>query len=235
MTTSTYLPDRRGPPGRVLTRADFDRYAPIVRRTAMRVARKAPSSVTVEILVAQGFRGLLQAMNVVDAVGSGPQSDAHVEECVRGAMLSYLQSLDPRVRQLRGTSRKIARTMRLLIDRGDLQPSREAVAHGLGVTVEVYESDLLRLYAAGLARLELVGFDEDSRPGHDPLDLSPSCDSLAEAIDRLGESERMLLMLVFQEDVNLGEAGAVLGMSATSTEILFAETLLRLRAALGRE
>ncbi|MFO0553051.1 MAG: hypothetical protein U0271_31985 [Polyangiaceae bacterium] len=234
MTTSTYLPDRRSPPsGRVLTRADFDRYAPVVRRTAMRVARKAPSSVTVEILIAQGFRGLLQALSG-EGIGATP-SDANVEECVRGAMLAYLQNLDPRVRQLRSISRKIARTMRLLIDGGDPQPPREAIAHGLGVSVEVYESDLRRLYAAGLARLELVGFDEDPHSGGDPLDLSPSCDSLSEAIDRLAETERVLLMLVFQEDVSLGEAGAVLGMSATSTEILFAETLLRLRAALGRE
>ena len=64
---------------RTLSRADYERFLPIVRRIAMRMARRVPKDVTVQDLISYGWVGLLEAYgrapaNIGDYINQNYQS-----------------------------------------------------------------------------------------------------------------------------------------------------------------
>ena len=46
---------------RTLTREDYETYLPLVRRIAMRLARRVPSHISVADLISSGWVGLVEA------------------------------------------------------------------------------------------------------------------------------------------------------------------------------
>ena len=56
--------------------------------------------------------------------------------------------------------------------------------------------------------------------------------ALAEAIELLPERERMVMAMYYQEDLNLKEAGAVLGVSESRVCQIHSQAIMRLRAVL---
>ena len=56
-------------PQRTLSRSDCERFEPIVRRLAMRTARRVPRHILVSDLVSDGWLGLVEAFSVESAPG----------------------------------------------------------------------------------------------------------------------------------------------------------------------
>src|SRR5258708_2483050 len=81
-------------PVRTLSKLDHDRFLPIVRRIAMRMARRVPAEVTVQDLIGYGWVGLLEAFSRANGMPDA-ELEAYASYRVRGAMLDYLHSLDP--------------------------------------------------------------------------------------------------------------------------------------------
>ncbi len=118
-----------------LTRDEHDRFLPLIRRTAMRLARRVPRTVNVADLVGYGWMGLLEAKKRAPSMPTS-EFEAYALYRVRGAMLDYLRTLDPATRAARGTSRRVARAIRDLT--GELQraPEEGEIAERLGITAE---------------------------------------------------------------------------------------------------
>jgi len=233
---ATQTPRSDAPPGtgkRTLSRSEFEHFSPMIRRQAMILARKAPRSVTVSDLCARGFAGLFAALVSFEAVG-GTDLDDYVALRVRTAMLDHLIGLDPAVREARFISRRIARGIKSLAEMLGRAPERTEIAAVLEMAVEDYEAALALIHVRGLARIEVLGFDQpESIRSEDEAPLSEG--SLARAIASIDEASRELLGLLYQEDCKMGEAAAVMGLSESRASILFTEAMHRLRAALGRE
>ena len=51
---------------RTLSVAEYEKFLPLVRRTAMRLARKVPAHITVADLVSYGWLGLVEAFQRAD-------------------------------------------------------------------------------------------------------------------------------------------------------------------------
>lgn len=199
----------------------------------MVLARRAPRDVTVADLCARGFQGLFAALVSFEAVGGG-DLDGYVAVRVRTAMLDHLLGLDPAVRDARFLSRRVAQAIRALVGILGRAPEREEIANALEMAVEDYEAALALIHRRGLARVEVLAFDQpESIRKEDEPPLNES--SLAEAIASIDPQSRELLGLLYQDDCKIGEAAAVMGLSESRASILFTEAMHRLRAALGRE
>ena len=228
-------------PRRALSRSDYDRFLPMVRRIAMRVARRVPSYITVGDLMGAGWVGLVEVFSRADPGMPPDELEAYMSHRVRGAMLDHLRSFDPTARQLRNASRRVARAIAVQRQALGRPPEEEEIAGALGLTLEGYRSLRGSVAAAGLARLELVDFDENDAA--DEKSLAPDEEAgkrmlgelIASAIEELPERQQQILALYYQEDCTLKEIGAIFGVSESRISQIHTEAMHRLRAAIGQE
>jgi RNA polymerase sigma factor for flagellar operon FliA len=232
-------------PGRTLTRADYERYMPMVRRIAMRLVRRLPRSIQVGDLISAGWVGLLEASSRAHAGMSEDEVMAYVSHRVRGAMLDYLRQLDPATRYARNASRRVARVIRERTQALGRPPSEDEIAAGLGVDIDEYREILGTVASAGMTRLEMVDFEdlESSRFDHDSeWNESPDmaaekrllADAVAEGIGKLPDRLQQVVALYYQHGCTLREIGAVLQVTESRASQLHAEAMHRLRAVIGR-
>ncbi len=225
---------------RKLDRADYERFLPIVRRIAMRAARRAPRHVAVADLVSCGWIGLMESMQRAHAGMSREEFEAYASYRIRGAMLDYVRSLDSSIRRVRRASRRLTRAIKeLTLARGRAPTDRE-IAEALDLDEDGYQDLLAHIAEAGMARLELMDFDQDGLESEaEPIDDEASrkeiLAAMVDAIERLPPRLQQVLALYYQEGCTLREVGAVLGVSESMASRLQTEAIHRLRAAIGRE
>lgn len=226
---------------RKLTREEYERYLPLVRRTAMKLARRLPSHVSVADLVSYGWVGLLGAFERASPDMDPEEFEAYALYRVRGAALDYLRTLDPASRAARALSRKVARVMHDL-ERGGDKPSEEEVAVRLDMSVAEYRSTLEHLGRVGMNRLEMLDIDEIDREvvsaselPEDQASKKQLASVVAGAISELPERHQLVLALYYQEERTMREIGVVLDVSESRVCQIHTEAIHRLRAAAGRE
>jgi RNA polymerase sigma factor for flagellar operon FliA len=224
---------------RTLDRVAYERFLPMVRRAAMRFARRVPSHISVSDLVGYGWVGLMEAYQRADPNMPPGEFEAYASYRIRGAMLDYLRSLDPATRELRRSSRKVTDAIRTLTGEKGRAPEEEEIALALGVTVDNYRELLQRISSGGMARLELIDLDnlevesanEDVDDGLGKKELGAA---VAAAITQLPPKLQQVLALYYQEECTLREIGAILGVSESRVSQLHSDAMHRLRAMVGR-
>jgi RNA polymerase sigma factor for flagellar operon FliA len=225
---------------RTLDRDAYARYLPLVRRTAMRLARRVPSTIAVSDLVGYGWIGLMEAYQRSDPKMPEGEFEAYALYRVRGAMLDYMRSLDPSTRAVRRASRGMARAIRSLSTKLGREPEEQEIAKELELTINDYRGLLDKIAAAGMARLELLDLDDldvasAGTSAEDEAGKRQLADAVATAINKLPPKLAQVLALYYQEDCTLRQIGLVLGVSESRVSQLHTEAIHRLRAAVGRE
>lgn len=225
---------------RTLDRAEYERYQPLVRRIAMRLARRVPKTISMSDLVSCGWLGLMEAFTRAAPEMPGEEFEAYASYRIRGAMLDYLRSLDSATREMRRTSRRLARTLKDLQRSLGRAPTEDETARAMGVTPAEYQNVLTRVASAGMSRLELMDFDQSDLESHaQPIDDEVSrrevASLLSQAITTLPPRLQQVLALYYQKECTLKEIGAVLGVTESRVSQLHTEAVHRLRASMGRE
>lgn len=225
---------------RVLSAAHYRKYLPIVRRTAMRLARKVPSHISVNDLTGYAWIGLVEAFARSNEGMDEEEFEAYALYRIRGAMLDYLRSLDTQSRASRATSRKVTRAIHKLTQDLRRPPEELEIAAALSLTLIEYRSTLAALDRAGMNRLEVIDIDTDltADAAELPEDAAARKEiqqAVADAITTLPERLQQVLALYYTEDCTLREIGAVLDVSESRVSQLHTEAVHRLRAAIGKE
>lgn len=225
---------------RALSRADYDRFFPIVKRTAMSFVRRVPAHITVNDLVSYGWIGLLEAFARAAPDMDAEEFEAYALYRIRGAILDHLRSLDPATRKARSTSRRIARSMAKLTKSLGRPPEEEEISGDLAMSIEAYRAALDEVGKAGLARLEMLDLDEVELDGGaaSPDEGAARRELVTRAtaaIAALPERLQVVLALYYTEERTLREIGYVLDVTESRACQLHSEAIHRLRAAVGRE
>ncbi len=228
-------------PKRTLSREDYERFLPLVRRIAMRLARRVPSHISIGDLISCGWVGLVEAFARSAPEMPTEEFEAYASHRVRGAMLDYLRGLDPATRQARNASRRVTRSITDLTRDLGRPPEEEEIADALGLDLDGYRNLLTQISSAGMSRLEIVDLDQidvasDKNEAPDEVaDQRMLAAHVAGAIERLPLRLQQVLALYYQEDCTLREIGAVLQVSESRVCQLHAEAMHRLRADIGKE
>ena len=106
--------------------------------------------------------------------------------------------------------------------------------------INEYYTILSDLRGCRLFSFEELFDSEESRMQARSGDQGPSADiqeekfntALIEAIDKLPEREKLVLMLYYDEEMNLKEIGKVLGVSESRVSQIHSQAALRLRSRL---
>lgn len=216
------------------------RFVPLVKRIAYHLMARLPSSVQLDDLVQNGMIGLLDAIGRYQE-GFGAQFETYATQRVRGAMLDGLRENDWLPRQLRRDLRRIEAALTQLEHAHGRVPSEKELADSLGMTLAEYQKTLQD--ARGHQILYFEDFieegDEDFLERHftdddsDPARLFEDQnlrESLASAIERLPEREKLVMALYYEQDLNLREIGEVMEVTESRVCQLHSQAVLRLRA-----
>jgi RNA polymerase sigma factor for flagellar operon FliA len=215
-------------------------YAPLVKRIAYHLMAKLPASVQVDDLVQNGMLGLLDALGRFEE-GLGAQFETYAVQRIRGAMLDGLRENDWLPRGLRKEMRRVEAALQRLEHEQGRPPGEGELAAALGMPLADYQKLLQDARGHQLVYLEdLCGEEDDFLDHHaagaalDPLAILEEIDlrgALVAAIERLPERERMVMALYYEQDLNLREIGAVMGVTESRVCQLHSQAVLRLRVA----
>ncbi len=221
------------------TQKSVAEYAQLVKRLAYQLAARLPSSVQVDDLIQAGMIGLLDALQGYDD-GLGAQFETYATQRIRGAMLDELRDADWAPRSVRKQAREIEHAIHQLQQSLGQSPSEQQIADAMGVPLPEYQQMLAEAHGHQLVHYEdfenedgeVIGFNlTDGRPTpFQMLHDASMRDTLVRGISELPEREKMVMAMYYQEDLNLKEIGAVLGVSESRVCQLHSQAILRLRS-----
>ncbi len=215
-------------------------YLPLVKRIAYHLMARLPASVEVDDLIQVGLIGLMDAVERFDG-SQGAQFESYATQRIRGSMLDDLREADWLPRHIRQKSRQIESAIHRLEQRKGRPPSEQEISKEMGIELDEYQSMLGDVKGNQLLYYEDFSDDESSNflerylidDASDPLSLLEDDgfrQGLIEAIEDLPEREKNLMGMYYEQDMNLKEIGAVMGVSESRVCQLHSQAVARLRA-----
>ncbi|OJA06312.1 RNA polymerase sigma factor FliA [Halomonas sp. QHL1] len=224
--------------GRIKQSELLTQYMPLVRRQALTLQVRLPASIELDDLIQAGMVGLLEALGRFDAT-QGATFATFASQRIRGAMMDELRTRDWLPRSVRRSARAVDSAVRQLEQQLGRAPEENEIALHLEMPLSEYQQ-LLNDTNSG----QLLPFEELVADGGEPvsneLGTSPfeqlldgqQRQTLIDAIEALPEREKLLMALYYQEELNLKEVGAVLGVTESRVSQLHSQAVSRLRARL---
>jgi RNA polymerase sigma factor for flagellar operon FliA len=227
--------------GGVTPEALVKRQAPFVKRIAARLLVRLPENVELDDLMQAGFIALLEAARQYSPA-KGASFETYASIRVRGAMLDEVRSNDWAPRSVYKKRRDISAATRRVENRTGCHAGPRDIAAELGVTLDEYFGMVASAAAARMPSLDQEDASLDAqferqvdRRANPVTDIESSeCHAaIAAAIRQLPEREARVMALCYDEEMNLKQIGAVLGVSESRVCQLRGQALDRLRAQLG--
>ncbi len=217
-----------------------EEHAPLVKKIALHLMARLPDSVQLDDLMQAGMIGLLEASQRYSST-RGATFETYAGIRIRGAMVDEIRRGDWVPRSVHRNARRISRAIKAVEDREGREAQDSEVAQELGQSLDEYYASL-----SDASSGRLFSLDELNESGELPIEETKVDDnpfhgissdafrkSLAGAIDGLPEREKLVLSLYYQEELNLKEIGAVLGVSESRVSQIHSQAAMRLRGRLA--
>lgn len=221
----------------------LDKYVPLVRNVASRMAMGFPKSVELSDLVNTGVIGLIEAFNHFDP-DRGVKFETYAVPRIRGAILDELRALDWVPRSTRARSREIDRAFTFLENELGRPPEKEELAKHMEMTMRELHHALHDVSGTNILSLDEVIYREDDNRQVPRIEtvIDQSVQNvlgelekkelrsfLVVAMDRLTSQEKLVIALYYYEELTLKEIGEVMSISESRVSQIHTRAVSKLR------
>lgn len=222
----------------------IESYLKLVDYVVGRVAIGLPKNMTKDDLSSFGVMGLIDAIDKFD-YGRGLQFETYASWRIRGAIIDGLRQGDWVPRSVREKARKLEEAYQKL----EQQHLRSVADHEMMAYLQVDEREfqqmLQEVSVTALLSLEdplkeddsetrmSILIDDRAKNPEQTVHEVYQKESLAKAIERLTEKERIVVSLFYYEELTLSEIATVMSLTPSRISQLHSKAMLRLRAALS--
>lgn len=214
-------------------------HALLVKRIAYHLLGRLPYSVQLDDLIQAGMLGLLEAARHYDS-SKGASFETYAGIRIKGFMLDEVRRNDWVPRSVYRNSRMISEAVKAVENRLGRDAKDHEIAAELHLSLDEYYEILKDSVGSQLYGFDDLGIVDDilkvedgefSEPHLKVLrdDLSHH---LAEIIAELPKNERLVLSLYYEQDLNLKEIGAVLGVSESRVSQIHSQATARIKSRL---
>lgn len=220
------------------------KYDFLVKKIAYHLLARLPSSVDVDDLIQAGMMGLIEAYKRFEST-KGASFETYAGIRIRGAMMDEVRKSDWAPRSVRRNSRAVTTAIREVEAESGREATDIEVAAHMGISIDEYHEILHSSMST-----QLFSYEEmlESEHGSHELDIKVEGESgqpdlmveeagfqvqLAKEIETLPEREKLVLSLYYNDELNLKEIGAVLGVSESRVSQIHSQAAMRLRSRLN--
>ncbi|TDR13341.1 RNA polymerase sigma factor FliA [Marinomonas communis] len=220
------------------------KYDFLVKKIAYHLLARLPSSVDVDDLIQAGMMGLIEAYKRFEST-KGASFETYAGIRIRGAMMDEVRKSDWAPRSVRRNSRAVTSAIREVEAESGREATDIEVAAHMGISIDEYHEILHSSMST-----QLFSYEEmlESEHGSHELDIKVEGESgqpdlmveeagfqvqLAKEIETLPEREKLVLSLYYNDELNLKEIGAVLGVSESRVSQIHSQAAMRLRSRLN--
>lgn len=225
----------------------IEKYLPLVKRIAGRLAISLPQHVEEDDLIGYGVFGLLDALERYD-LARGVKFETYATLRIRGAMIDGLRTMDWVPHSARQKVKHVQEAF-TQVEAAQGHPAEvEEVAAYLDMDVRELEGVIQQGQIMNLASLdELSAGDEgeglsplgmlkdpQAQEAYHEIEIEEQYRILTDAVEKLPEKEKLVVALYYQEEFTLKEIAAVMGLSESRISQLHSQAILRLRGRLNK-
>lgn len=219
-----------------------EHYLQLVKVVAGRISVALPTHVDREDLFSSGFFGLIDAIERFD-IGRNIKFETYAGLRIRGAILDYLRSKDWISVTMRQKIRKYEKTVQQLEAEHERAPTDQEIADSM--QIDLKELAIIEQHASAAASILSIESDSASDGTYFDVtnrDVNPLArveqtairETLATAIDRLPEKERIVVSLYYYEELTLKEIGMILHLSEARISQIHSKAVIKLKNYLER-
>lgn len=225
----------------------IERYLPLVRNVVDRIKLTLPTHIDADDLYSVGITGLMAAVRKYDP-DQGNTFAGYAATRIRGAILDELRRMDWCPRRVRARARKHKEAINALEQRLGRAATPDEICKDLGMSKKEYadwldESRPVTFIAIdqkgdngeseGASLHELLA-DETDVTGREHVEKQEMLELLTQRISGLPDIPRKILAMYYFENMRLAEIAAVFGLTESRICQIHSQTILGLRACLGR-
>ena len=246
-TNPLWPPSRRLKPGSTTEAELVDKYIPLVRTVAARLALTLPPHVDGEDLYSAGLGGLLSAARQYDPT-AGTAFETYARLRIRGAILDELRRMDWVPRSVHTKARKVQGVMQQLEQQKGRLATDTEMAKSLKIPLSEYHEWLEEIRPATFVCLDAAfssEFDDslsqyESLPDQrqeNPLDGTfrrEVARLITERLQQLPEMQRKVLALYYFEDMRLREIAEAFGLTESRICQIHAQAISSIKTYLQK-
>ncbi|MCH8027824.1 MAG: FliA/WhiG family RNA polymerase sigma factor [candidate division Zixibacteria bacterium] len=221
----------------------LNKFLPLVRNVASRMAMGFPRSVELPDLINTGVIGLIEAFRNFDP-DRGVKFETYAVPRIRGAILDELRALDWVPRSTRAKSREIERSYNVLENKYGRPPEKTELAKHMKVTIEELHLSLDDVSGTNILSLDDIIFREDDNRQVSRIETivdSSKINILGElekdelraflsiAMEKLTAQEKLVIALYYYEELTLKEIGEVMSISESRVSQIHTRAVSKLR------
>ena len=214
-----------------------EHYLPLIKVVAGRLAMSLPPHLDRDDLLSSGFFGLLDAIDRYD-INRNIKFETYAGVRIRGAMIDYLRSKDWIPVTMRQKLRRYEQKVYQLESELGRTATDAEIAEALEITTKELQVIVSQFNSSTIIPLEeYLRTDSPEALDADPVETTEYLelkDTLAQAIDKLPEEERLVVSLYYYDELTLKEISLIMHLSEARISQLHTKAIMRMRGSLSK-